>query len=78
MLILDTEHTFNYNISILLKDGFGMKTKEIILCKFGEVVLKGANRQNFESALVKELRRRASPYGNFNIYFNCLLVLGMY
>ncbi len=46
-----------------------MENKEIILCKFGEVVLKGANRQNFESALVKELRRRASHYGNFNIYF---------
>lgn len=43
--------------------------EEVILCKFGEVVLKGANRQNFESALVKELRRRASPYGNFKIYF---------
>lgn len=42
--------------------------KEIILCKFGEVVLKGANRKNFESALVKELRRRASHYGSFNIY----------
>ena len=42
---------------------------EVILCKFGEVVLKGANRQNFESALVKELRRRASPYGEFKIYF---------
>ncbi|MBR3806303.1 MAG: tRNA 4-thiouridine(8) synthase ThiI [Clostridia bacterium] len=42
---------------------------EVILCKFGEVVLKGANRQNFESALVKELRRRACPYGNFKIYF---------
>ncbi len=42
---------------------------EVILCKFGEVVLKGANRQNFESALVKELRRRASQYGEFNIYF---------
>ena len=46
-----------------------MKTEEVILCKFGEVVLKGANRQNFESALVKELRRRASPHGNFKIYF---------
>lgn len=46
-----------------------MKTTEVILCKFGEVVLKGANRQNFESALVKELRRRASPLGNFKIYF---------
>ncbi len=43
--------------------------QEVILCKFGEVVLKGANRQNFESALIKELRRRASPYGTFKIYF---------
>ena len=43
--------------------------QEVILCKFGEVVLKGANRQNFESALIKELRRRASPYGAFRIYF---------
>ena len=46
-----------------------MNTPEVILCKFGEVVLKGANRQNFESALVKELRRRASPHGTFKIYF---------
>ena len=43
--------------------------QEVILCKFGEVVLKGANRQNFESALIKELRRRASQYGTFKIYF---------
>lgn len=43
--------------------------QEVILCKFGEVVLKGANRQNFESALIKELRRRANPYGVFKIYF---------
>ncbi len=46
-----------------------MNIPEVILCKYGEVILKGANRQNFESALVKELRRRASPYGNFKIYF---------
>ena len=45
------------------------KIEEVILCKFGEVVLKGANRQNFEAGLVKELRRRASPYGTFKIYF---------
>ena len=31
--------------------------------------MKGANRQNFESGLVKELRRRASPFGSFKIYF---------
>ncbi len=47
----------------------GTAYPEVILCKFGEVVLKGANRQNFESALVKELRRRAWPYGAFKIYF---------
>ena len=46
-----------------------MKIQEVILCKFGEVVLKGANRQNFESQLIKELRRRASPHGSFKIYF---------
>ena len=46
-----------------------MKIEEVILCKFGEVVLKGANRQNFESQLIKELRRRATPNGNFKIYF---------
>ena len=46
-----------------------MNIQEVILCKFGEVVLKGANRQSFESQLIKELRRRASPYGVFKIYF---------
>ena len=42
---------------------------EVILCKYGEIVLKGANRQSFESMLVKELRRRASRHGIFKIYF---------
>lgn len=42
---------------------------EIILCKYGEIVLKGNNRASFESTLIKELRRRASPYGSFKIYF---------
>lgn len=46
-----------------------MNISEVILCKYGEIVLKGANRQTFESALVKELRRRATPYGRFKIYF---------
>ncbi|MBR2930895.1 MAG: tRNA 4-thiouridine(8) synthase ThiI [Clostridia bacterium] len=44
------------------------KYEEVILCKFGEVILKGANRMNFESMLVKELRRRACPFGAFKIY----------
>jgi thiamine biosynthesis protein ThiI len=47
-----------------------MEIREVILCKFGEVVLKGANRQTFESQLIKELRRRACPYGIFKIYFS--------
>ena len=51
-----------------------MNTQEVILCKFGEVVLKGANRQSFESQLIKELRRRASPYGSFKIYFKQSIV----
>ncbi len=46
-----------------------MNIQEVILCKFGEVVLKGANRQSFESQLIKELRRRASPHGIFKIYY---------
>ncbi len=41
---------------------------EVILCKYGEIVLKGQNRRNFESMLIKELRRRASPHGTFKIY----------
>ena len=45
-----------------------MQISEVILCKYGEIVLKGANRQNFESVLVKELRRRACPFGHFKIY----------
>ena len=45
----------------------GGMINEVILCKYGEIVLKGANRQNFESSLIKELRRRASPYGIFKI-----------
>ena len=46
-----------------------MPISEVILCKYGELVLKGANRSSFESMLVKELRRRASPYGTFRIYY---------
>ena len=41
--------------------------KEILLCKYGEIVLKGANRRYFENMLVKELRYRAQNYGEFDI-----------
>lgn len=43
--------------------------REVILCKYGEIILKGANRLTFETALLKELRRRASPHGTFKIHY---------
>ena len=41
--------------------------KEIILCKYGEIILKGANRPEFEGALTRELKRRLAPYGRFSV-----------
>lgn len=41
--------------------------KEILLCKYGEIVLKGANRKYFEDVLLKEFRFRASTFGHFKI-----------
>ena len=41
--------------------------KEILLCKYGEIVLKGANRRFFEDTLCKTLRFRAKHYGNFSV-----------
>lgn len=41
--------------------------KEIILIKNGELALKGLNRNTFEDALVKNLKRRLSPVMNFEI-----------
>ena len=41
--------------------------KEILLCKYGEIVLKGSNRRYFEDTLCKTLRYRAKHYGNFEI-----------
>ena len=41
--------------------------KEVLLCKYGEIVLKGANRSYFEDMLCKELRKRAKKCGEFEI-----------
>ena len=41
--------------------------KEVLLCKYGEIVLKGANKAYFEDILCKELRKRAKKCGNFEI-----------
>ena len=42
--------------------------KEIILCKYGEISLKGANRAYFEKLLRDMLKRRTAPFGSFKIY----------
>ena len=41
---------------------------EIILCKLGEVVLKGLNRRSFEMKLMSNIRRRTQRYGKFKIH----------
>ena len=42
--------------------------KEMILCKYGEIALKGANRAYFETLLRKTLQRRVNKFGKFKIY----------
>ncbi len=41
--------------------------KEIILCKYGEIVLKGLNRGSFEAALQRNVRRRLKPLGKIGL-----------
>ena len=43
--------------------------KEILLCKYGEIVLKGANRRQFEDMLAKEMRYRAACFGKFTVKY---------
>ncbi|MCI9449294.1 MAG: tRNA 4-thiouridine(8) synthase ThiI [Clostridiales bacterium] len=43
--------------------------KEIILCKYGEIILKGANKASFESLLLREVKRRAKAIGNFSVRY---------
>ena len=42
--------------------------KEILLCKCGELVLKGLNRRKFEDRLQKTLHWRLKKAGNFKIH----------
>lgn len=44
--------------------------KEVILCKYGEIILKGANRGQFENILIKEVRKKAAKIGKFNVHFS--------
>lgn len=40
--------------------------KEIILCKYGEIALKGLNKRNFEDVLMKNVKRRLNTIGKFH------------
>lgn len=40
--------------------------KEVILCKYGEIALKGLNKSNFESVLVRNVKRRLRDLGSFS------------
>ena len=42
--------------------------KEVFLLKLGEIVLKGANKRQFEDKLRQNIRRRMKAYGNFDVY----------
>ena len=45
----------------------GFVPEEVILVKLGEIVLKGLNRNTFESVLLKNMRRRLAAVGNFDV-----------
>ena len=42
--------------------------KESFLLKLGEIVLKGANKRQFENRLRQNVRHRIKPYGDFDVY----------
>ncbi len=46
------------------------RIKEVILCKYGEIVLKGINRKVFEAQLQREVKRRAHMVGNYSVSYN--------
>ncbi len=41
--------------------------REIFLCKYGEIALKGANRSSFEALLVREMKFRLGHIGKFTV-----------
>jgi len=43
--------------------------KELILCKYGEIILKGANKAHFEALLLREIKRRAKHIGNYSVRY---------
>ena len=42
--------------------------KEIVLAKYGEIVLKGLNKRSFEDMLTKNIKRRLKSLGRFELF----------
>lgn len=42
--------------------------KYVILMKYGELILKGANKSTFENSLLRQVKNRVKPYGDFDVY----------
>ncbi len=43
--------------------------KEILLCKYGELTLKGLNRGYFEKLLYRDMKKRLEKAGNFSVTY---------
>lgn len=43
--------------------------KELILCKYGELVLKGLNKSSFEHLMAAEMKRRLRDLGSFSVSY---------
>ncbi len=41
--------------------------KEVLLLKYGELILKGANKNVFENAMLRDIKRKLRPYGDFTV-----------
>lgn len=41
--------------------------KEVLLLKYGELILKGANKNVFENAMLRDIKRRLVKYGEFEV-----------
>ena len=42
--------------------------KRSILLKYGELILKGANKSYFDAVLLKQIRRKLKPLGDFHVF----------
>ncbi len=47
---------------------------EVILCKYGEIILKGQNKSWFENILIRDMRARMKRYGEFDIHYEQSIV----